>query len=247
MTGPAEERAYLRDLVERLRTLLEEELVGVYVGGSYALGDYDRSRSDLDVAAVVKSPLAPATKATIADAARHEALPCPARGLELVVYTAAAAASPTTEASFELNLNTGATVPFRADVEPVAGELHWFAIDRSILRSSGIALVGPPAKDVFGSAPASALRPVLAGALRWYRHGGRRDDAVLNACRSLRFAAEGVWSSKAAAGRWALDAPAGTEEPGLVTDALEARATGAELDARRVDAFLARAVERLVR
>ena len=79
MTGTAEERAYLRDLVARLRTLLEEELVGVYAGGSYALGDYDRGRSDLDVAAVVKGPLALASKAAVVGAARHEALPCPAR------------------------------------------------------------------------------------------------------------------------------------------------------------------------
>jgi Domain of unknown function (DUF4111)/Nucleotidyltransferase domain len=247
MTGTAEERAYLRDLVERLRSLLGEELVGVYAGGSYALGDYDRSRSDLDVAAVAKRPLAPDTKTEVVEAVRHEALPCPARGLELVVYTAAAAAARTTGAAFELNLNSGAAMPFRADAEPVSGERHWFAIDRSILGSRGIALVGPPAEDVFASAPAPALQAVVADALRWYRHGGRRDDAVLNACRSLRFADEGVWSSKAAAGRWALDALAGIDDPELVAEALEARTTGAELDARRVDAFLAPAVERLAR
>lgn len=68
---------------------------------------------------------------------------------------------------------------------------------------------------------------------------------MLNACRSLRFAAEGVWSSKAAAGRWALDAAADSDR-GLVAEALNARAH-AKLDARRVDAFLARAVERLGR
>jgi hypothetical protein len=247
MTGTAEERAYLHDLVERLRGPLEEKLVGVYVGGSYALEDYERGRSDLDVAAVVETPLPPATKAKVVAAVRHEALPCPARGLELVVYTAGAAAARATQAAFELNLNTGATMPFRADTEPVADELHWFAIDRSILRSRGIALVGPPAKDVFASVPASALRPVLAEALRWYRDGGRRDDAVLNACRSLRFADEGVWSSKAAAARWVLGATAGIDDPRLVADALEARATGAELDFRRVEPFLACVLARLTR
>jgi hypothetical protein len=245
MTGTAEESSYLHELVARLRVTLEEALVGVYVGGSYALEDYQRVHSDLDVAVVVEGPLAPATKLKVVDAVRHEALPCPARGLELVVYTVAAAAATTTDAAFELNLNTGATMPFRADLEPVAGELHWFAIDRSILRSRGISLVGPPAEDVFASAPAPALGPVLADTLRWYRREGRRDDAVLNACRSLLFAEEGVWSSKAAAAHWALGTAAAIDDPGLAAEALAARATGAALDSQRVDAFLARALVRL--
>ena len=247
MTGPGEERAYLHELVERLRDVLGRKLVGVYVGGSYALEDYEPGRSDVDVAAVVASPLPARNKADVVAAVRHEALPCPARGLELVVYTAAAAGARATRAAFELNLNTGATMPFRADTKPVRGQLHWFAIDRSILRSRGIALAGPPAQDVFASPPASALRPVLADALRWYREGGRPYDAVLNACRSLRFADEGVWSSKAAAARWALGTPAGVDDRGLVAEALEARSTRAELDSSRVDAFLARTVARLTR
>jgi hypothetical protein len=245
MTGTAEAR-YLHDLVERLHAVLGDWLSGVYAGGSYALDDYDPGRSDLDVAAVVERPLTAAKKARIVDAVRHEALPCPARGLELVVYTASAAAATRTDAGFELNLNTGAALPFRADLEPVPGELHWFAIDRSILHGRGVALAGPPADTVFASPPASALRPVLAAALRWFGEGGPRDDAVLNACRSLRFAEEGVWSSKAAAGRWAL-AARGIDDPALVGEALEARATGADLDAGRVDAFLALALDRLER
>ena len=40
-----------------LQDLFGAELVGVYVGGSYALGDYRRGRSDLDLAAVVRSRL----------------------------------------------------------------------------------------------------------------------------------------------------------------------------------------------
>lgn len=242
-TFPAES-AYLDELAARLRRLLGEDLVGVYVGGSYALGDYEPGRSDLDVAAVVAGPLAERRRAELVAALRHESLACPARGLELVVYTAKAAGAPTAEAAFELNLNTGARMPFRVDTEPVPGELHWFAPDRAVLQDQGIALLGPPADVVFAALTPSLLLPVLAEVLRWYRSDGRRDDAVLNACRSLRFAQESSWSSKPAAARWALAGP-GVEDRALVAEALAARRTGAELDAGRVDAFLARAVARL--
>jgi hypothetical protein len=51
-------------------------------------------------------------------ATRHESLPCPARGLELVVYRREAVQSTSAEPNFELNLNTGRSMTFRLDLEP---------------------------------------------------------------------------------------------------------------------------------
>lgn len=232
------ERAYLDELVAVLARILGDGLIGVYAGGSWALGGYEPGESDLDVAAVVRAPLSRADKRAVVAAARHEALPCPARGLELVAYTLAAVREPKTEAAFELNLNTGSGMAFRADEAPVTGELHWFAIDRAVLREHGVALHGPPAVEVFAEIPRDLLLPVLAGVLRWYRQGGDRDDAVLNACRALLFAEEARWASKPEAGRWALGR---TDHDTLVAAAL----AGEKLDAGRADAFLVRALARL--
>jgi hypothetical protein len=232
------ERAYLDELVKALRGVLADDLLGVYAGGSWALGGYEPGRSDLDVAAVVRFPLAGEAKRAVVGAARHEALPCPARGLELVVYEQAAVGEPTAAATFELNLNTGARMAFRADEAPVPGELHWFALDRAILREHGVALLGPPPAEVFAEIPRELLLPVLADVLRWYREDGDRYDAVLNACRALLFAEEGRWASKQAAGRWALGR--------LGDDELAAGALRQEpLDRAHVGAFLTWSVARL--
>jgi hypothetical protein len=204
------ERAYLDELVRRLRELLGPELVGVYAGGSWALGGYEPGRSDLDVAVVVRMPLTDEVAPRIVTELRHESFPCPARGLELVVYTERAARTPTVEPGFELNLNTGHGLTFRADREPQPGERHWFAIDRSVLCEHGIALLGPPAADVFAPIAPNDLRPVLADVLRWYeREAPESEDAVLNAGRSLRFARDGTWLPKPALRAWA-DAEPGT-------------------------------------
>jgi predicted nucleotidyltransferase len=201
-----EEEAYLDELTQRLRALLGEELVGVYAGGSCALGGYEPGRSDLDVAAVVREKLASGGADRIVAAVRHESLPCPARKLELVIYRAEAARSASVDAAFELNLNTGAHEPLRVDTEVQSGEEHWFAIDRSVLAGHGVALMGPPAASVFAAPPRDALLPVLAGVLRWYRRNEpESDDAVLNAGRSLRFAAEGVWRAKPDLRAWARE------------------------------------------
>jgi hypothetical protein len=202
------ERAYLEELTRRVRKLLAARLVGVYAGGSWALGGYRPGRSDLDVAVVVGAPLTDEAADEIVAALRHEALPCPARGIDLVVYTRASAATPTTKPGFELNLNTGARWTFRADREPQPGERHWFAIDRSVLADHGVALFGPPPNEVFAPVPVEELRPLLAEVLRWYeREEPESEDAVLNAGRSLRFAREGVWLPKPALQPWAAAQP----------------------------------------
>ena len=217
------ERAYLAELVRRLQNLLGPDLVGVYAGGSWALGAYEQGRSDLDVAAVVGEPLTGETADMLAKSLSHEVFPCPARGLELVVYTAASAATPATEPGFELNLNTGSGLAFRADREPQPGERHWFAIDRSVLAGHGIALFGPPAGEIFAAITTEELTPVLVDVLRWYeRNAPESEAAVLNAGRALRFVHEGVWLPKAALRSWAR------EQPGANADIL-ARAI-AELD-----------------
>ena len=220
--------AYLRELAERLRQVAGDELVGVYAGGSYALAAFEPGRSDLDVAAVVRSPATPMLKEEIVAAIRHETLAVPARGLEFVLYRLAVAREPTIAAAFELNLNTGAGMSFRADFEPRGIESHWFPVDRSILAEHGVTVVGPPAADVFAPIPRQMLLPVILESMRWHaRNTGPGDDAVLNACRSLRFALDGVWSSKPEAGQWALDR---VPEPDVVRAALAVRRGAAGLD-----------------
>jgi len=207
------ERAYLAELAEKLQGILGASLVGVYAGGSWALGGYEPPDSDLDVAVVIREPLSDEGADRLVAAFRHEAFPCPARGLELVVYTQESAASATTDPGFELNLNTGARLTFRADREPQPGERHWFAVDRSVLAAHGIALLGPPAAEVFAPIAADDLRPVLADVLLWYeREAPESDDAILNAGRALRFAREGVWLPKPALRAWAAGQPGTNEE-----------------------------------
>lgn len=228
---------YLDELVRRTKRVLGGRLVGVYAGGSLAFSDYHAGRSDIDVATVVDRKLAVETKEALIAALRHDVLPCPARGLELVVYSRGAANAKTTDADFELNLNTGAAMPFRMDLEPDPTEAHWFALDRAILRARGLAVVGPPAHDVFAPIPREQLLGVTAQSLRWHELGAARtDDAILNACRALRFARENEWSSKGEAGRWALGQ---VVDRLLVSDALAARCGGDLPDPQRADAFVA--------
>lgn len=149
---------------------------------------------------MVRDPPAQATKDELVAALRHEALPCPARGLELVVYAQGKAVP-------ELNLNTGEGMPFLATFEPGVDSPHWFVLDRAILGSRGLALVGPPPAEAFPPPSEDELLEALAVGLQWYRDrpDEPRDDAALNAVRTRAYLERGEWLSKAEAAELLLD------------------------------------------
>jgi hypothetical protein len=212
-------RRYLDELVATARDVLGDDLVGAYAAGSVGLGAYQPGRSDVDVALVCGGPLSESAKRTLVARLRHEALPCPARGLELVAYQRAVAASGTPAPGFEVELNTGATMAFRYTLDPadrpVADGRFWYALDRSILHQSGHPLLGPPAGQVFADLAPDDLHRLLIEALTWWltlptppddRPAPGAEDAVLGACRSLVRHRDGVWLSKVAAGQRLIDA-----------------------------------------
>lgn len=235
---------YHRELVRRLRGILGERLLGVYAAGSFGLGDFDPDRSDLDVFAVCRGTVTTDEKRTIVAELRHESLPCPARGLEFVLYPETVARTPSADAGFALNLNTGAKIAFRVDEEPGSVERHWFPLDRALVRTGGTALLGPPPAELFAPIPRPLLAPVVEEALAWHLVPGHSgdDDTVLNACRSLRWLREDVWTSKSEAGAWALEH---VDDRDLVVAALANRDRSARLGRERVARFVEHVIAEL--
>ena len=202
-----------------MRSLIGPPLLGVYAGGSWALGDYVAGESDLDVAVVIDAPLGDQAAEALVAAVRHETMACPARALELVVYTAETAAAGGIDAGFQLNLNTGERMATRIERDGQTGEPYWYPIDRAILAERGVSLFGPPAAAAFASAPRMQLLAVLRDSLDHW-DPGRPHDEVLNRCREAYFETHGRWASKTDAGRWALTQPGASE---AIAAALAAR------------------------
>lgn len=238
--APAELCAYFSRLSTRVGAILDGELLGLYAGGSVALGAYEHGSSDVDVAVVSRGALSPERKGRLVAEVRHEALPCPARGLELVVYAAETVGEPSDAPGFELELNSGAEMPFHAAFDPSgANGRHWYVLDRAILARHGVTLVGPTPSALFADVPRELVLPALAESIPWFAaREASAPSAVLNACRALRYARECRWSSKPEAGRWALEHLPDRE---LIADALGAREHRELLDPTRTKPFLARA------
>ena len=163
-------------------------------------------RSDIDVAVVVEPRLSDGVVDQLVARLDHASLPCPARRLELVVYRLGVARAGGVEPNFELNLNTGAAMDTLVERRGATAEPHWYVIDRSMLAQAGEALRGPEAPAVFVSAPHSDVVAAVATSIAWFMGAGApAADAILNACRGLRYAREDRWTSKDAAGEWYLN------------------------------------------
>jgi hypothetical protein len=133
----------------------------------------------------------------------HEALPCPARGLEFVLY-----AEPDLHRAegpaFQLNLNTGARIARHVALDPAEDPRFWFVIDVAIARRHNRRLAGAPAERVLPELPRALVLRALLDSIAWHRGCDDPDaDAVASACRAWAWATDGRWRSKRAAADWA--------------------------------------------
>ncbi|MGW5388248.1 aminoglycoside adenylyltransferase domain-containing protein [Nocardia sp. NPDC003963] len=236
-------RRYLAELVRRTRGVYSEDLRSVFAVGSLALGDYRHGRSDIDVTVVVAPDAPGQALRELAAVLSHPVLPCPAAGLELVVYDAEFAASGSADPGFLLNLNTGSQLPAVADFEPTGAPAFWYVIDRAVARQSGLPLAGRPVRDVLAAPRRADLLAALAASVDEHASGTGHlaDNRVLNGCRAVQFCRTGRWVAKREAGR----VVAATEErfEPIVTAALRSfdrpRSEGVDLPSAQVDEFSA--------
>ncbi|MEV5432664.1 nucleotidyltransferase domain-containing protein [Streptomyces sp. NPDC052701] len=195
---PAELRPYLEELVRRTLAVCGPRVVSVVAVGSVALGDYRHGRSDTDVTVVVDPSLPAEALDDLAAALAHPSLPCPAAGLELVVYPADFAARPSGEAGYLMDLNTGPLLPGRVSFDPAGSPAFWYVIDRSVAHRSGRLLYGRPAREAVAEPARSSLLGALRASVREHTDGDGHlaDNRVLNGCRSVVFCRTGRWSAK---------------------------------------------------
>lgn len=169
--------------------------------GSGALGDFDPSRSDVDVQAVATSRLPRAQLEQLAADLSHPGLACPVRGLEFVLYAHEDLGDPGGPA-FQLNLNTGPRMDQHAGYDPSAEPRFWFVLDVAIAREISRPLAGRPPGELLPALPRGLVLGALLDALAWWREHDRA-GAILAACRAWSWAEQDRWLSKGDAAAWA--------------------------------------------
>lgn len=229
--------AFAQKVAERLAADLRGGLVGACFVGSVALGGYVAGESDLDIVAVCERAVPADLRSQIAEALLPLTDGCPARGMELTLYSREVAASPPAGADFELNVNGGSRMSRSVHLEEAEEPGFWYVLDRAIAHRCGAVIVGPPPAQVFAEVTRDTLLVAMRDSIRWHRaHEGATLYSVLNACRAWRFATEDIMGSKLEGADWAKPR---WHDPRAIDSAVALRhGVPAQLGSRQVNELL---------
>ncbi|MCS6839740.1 MAG: DUF4111 domain-containing protein [Roseiflexus sp.] len=212
-TSPYTIRAQVERYVSDVCMILGDELVGVYLHGSLAMGCFNPAQSDLDLLVITHAPMSVATKRNIADhLLRASRQPAPIE----VSFLALTMLTPWRHPPlFDFYYSEMWRDAYTRDLTG-EGWRAWNARERrdpdlsahiTVVRQRGIVLYGPPVTDVFPEVPeadyiAAIISDVTEALERIYADPVY---AILNACRTLAFLRTRQVFSKEEGGRWALN------------------------------------------
>src|SRR4051794_31913048 len=155
-------REYLDHLSRRLQKALGDKLSAVYLTGSTAVGAHRPGASDIDVLVVVERAERDALERVV-ELCAHEALPCPAEKLELVVYERSGIA----DTRWSLNFDTGRAT-HHVGFDPSAEPEHWFVLDLAFAREHAQPLIGPPRDELIPPVSNAQIEHALVELVAWF-------------------------------------------------------------------------------
>lgn len=220
----------LRELLEGMRNILKERLIGVYLEGSLANGGFD-SASDVDFLAVTTEPVDEKTfQALYAMHERLATFPTPwAVELEGSYLPLSFLRDFDPEKRFHPNLERGR----QERLKLADHDWGWWTIHRHILYHRGIVLYGADSRTLYTPPTSEDLKHAMHTVITAWARGlvenpqkmdsrGYQSYVVLSLCRVLYTLIHGKVVSKSQAMQWALE----TLEPrwhGLIQRAWQGR------------------------
>ena len=195
---------------EMSRATLGDNLIGIYLHGSAAMGCLNPQKSDLDLILVVEKEIPDAAKLEFMRYVVKLNEEAPAKGIELSIVKKAYCDPFVYPTPFELHfscMHLNWFIENPSDyVEKMKGTDKDLAAHFTIIRRYGIVLYGAGIEEVFGEVPAKDYIDSL-----WFDVENACEDIVenplyvtLNLCRVLAYLQEGLVLSKQAGGEWGI-------------------------------------------
>ena len=222
-------------IADDFKRILGRDLTGVYVHGSLAFGGCRRENTDLDILAVTEREPARAEKESMLFSVLEHEKDAPGKGIELTVVTAPSCKLYKHPGEYCLRYSAKnryeATREAAAFVERSRGTDPVLAIHYTVCRTSGLTMLGIPAKQLFAGVSEADFIDGIRCLMEDLEGDIRKAPAatILHFCRCLAFAEGGVLCSKSQGGRWALVNTEDREQE-LIHEALLAHWAGEEME-----------------
>ena len=201
----------LNSFVEQSKDILQDNLVGVYLHGSLAMGCFNPSRSDIDLIIVVDEPLSDSIKKDYLEMVVEHNSRGPAKGIEMSVVLRNACKPFVYPTPYELHFSAGHLDWYKENPDEYIRELKGtdkdLAAHFTIINKRGKCLYGLPIKDAFADVPTSDYMDSI-----WYdvEHAKKEIKLypmylTLNLARVLAYKEEGLVLSKKEGAEWAIN------------------------------------------
>ncbi len=217
--------ALIKGFTERAKSILQGNLVGIYLHGSSVMRCFNPDKSDIDLIIVVDRPLSNTVKRKFLDMVVEYNALGPAKGIEMSVVLRAVCKPFVYPTPYELHFSAGHLDWYREDPDEYIRELNGtdkdLAAHFTIINHRGRCLYGAPVAEVFAEVPACDYMDSI-----WYDIADAAEEITqytlyltLNLARVLAYKEEKLVLSKKEGGEWAMDHLPSEYRP-LIADAL---------------------------
>ncbi len=193
------------------KEIFEENLTGVYLHGSMAMGCFNPRKSDIDILVIVKDDISDEQKTQFMERVVKMNESAPKKGLEMSVVKEKYCNPFVYPTPFELHFSPMHLAWFREKPEDYVAKMKGTDKDLAahfmITGRYGMVLCGKPVNAVFGAVPKEDYIDSIYGDIE-NAPKDILDDGVymtLNLCRVLAFLRDNVCLSKEQGGRWGLE------------------------------------------
>lgn len=222
----------LNDFISQSQTILGDNLTGIYLHGSAAMGCFNSRKSDIDLLVVIKDAMSKEIKLQYMDMVVALNEIAPEKGIEMSIVKEAVCKPFVYPTPFELHFSIAHLNWYKSNpedyVERMKGTDKDLAAHFTIIYHRGKTLYGKERQEVFAKVSSEAYMDSI-----WFDIAGAENEIIentvyitLNLCRVLAYKREGLILSKQEGGEWAVKSLEKPEYKALAVAALEEYRTG---------------------
>ncbi len=224
----------MSQFVEQSRTILGDNLTGVYLHGSAVMGCYNPDKSDIDLIVVVNDFSSDNVKRKFMEAVVALNEEGPAKGIEMSIVTKAVCNPFVYPTPFELHFSVMHVGWYKDNPEDYVRKMNGTDADLAahftVIKKRGKCLYGAPIDEIFGKVSQADYMDSI-----WKDIAEAEEEItenpmylILNLARVLAYTQEGAVLSKKEGGEWALKSLPETYHC-LIEAALREYAEGADV------------------
>lgn len=204
-------QSILDEIINKSKEILGENLIGIYLHGSMAMGCFNPDKSDIDLIIVIEDDMSDAQKLVLMEYIVLLNCQAPRKGLEISVVKRQYCKPFVYPTPFELHFSPAHLKWFQDAPQDYVEKMKGVDIDLAayftIIREYGVVLTGEKIEEIFAPVPGENYLDSI------YADVENATDVIveepvyiiLNLCRVLAFVKDGLYLSKEKGGRWGME------------------------------------------